>query len=108
MTWLRLSVRPPLDALRRWVSRCVWLAWLLAFGAIEAIGDLRFAPWRTLSETAWDLEARHPNGKRWLEAFILGLAVHIRYRTTLSSSVMWADSNLEDFDEYVRGTGFRP
>lgn len=98
---LRRSTKPPFDFLQRWISRVVWAKWLLGFLFWELSGDLPYTPWRTLSETAWDVEQEYPGTKEELEDFLLGLAVHIRYRTTLESSIEWAKVNAADFDAFV-------
>lgn len=99
---LRLSTLPPFDAAQRWFSRLVWGAWLAAFLVFELTGTLRWTPWRTLSETAWDTEARYPGTQRELQGFLLGLAIHIRYRTTLKSSVALGMALQDDFDRWVK------
>jgi len=98
---LRLSTLPPFDKAQRWVSRIVWARWLLGFLFWELLGTRRFTPWRTLSETAWDIEKEYPGTQRELEAFLLGLVVHIRYRTTLTSAVQWGVLLQSDFDAFV-------
>jgi len=100
---LRLSTLPPFRALQRWTSYLVWGAWLAAFLFWELTGTLRFTPWRTLSETAWDVEARHPETRGLLQGFLLGLVVHIRYRTTLESSFRLGMALQANFDESLKG-----
>jgi hypothetical protein len=79
----------------------VWGKWLVSFFFWETSGLLRWTPWKTLSETAWDMELEHPGSRQYLEDFLLGLAVHIRYRTTLESSIEWAARFRPEFDEFV-------
>lgn len=98
---LRRSTKPPFDFFQRWFSRLVWAKWLLGFLFWELSGDLPYTPWRTLSETAWDVELEYPGTQKELQDFLLGLAVHIRYRTTLESSIEWAKENAADFDRFV-------
>lgn len=102
--FLRRSTKPPFDFFQRWFSRLVWAKWLLGFLFWELSGDLPYTPWRTLSETAWDVEQEYPGMKIELEDFLLGLAVHIRYRTTLESSIAWAKVNAVAFNEFVGGS----
>lgn len=103
LTRLRLSTKPAFDFIQRWASRAVWARWLLGFLFWELVGDLPYTPWRTLSETAWDAEKEYPGSKRYLEDFLLGLAIHIRYRTTLESSIEFAVEIRSEFDEFIRG-----
>lgn len=98
---LRRSTKRAFDRLQRWVSRIVWARWLVGFLFWELTGDLPFTPWRTLSETVWDVEREYPGSKRYLEAFLLGLVIHIRYRDTLESSVEWALELEPNFDRFV-------
>lgn len=105
MLRLRLSTLPPLDAAQRWISRLVWGRWLAGFLFWELTGTRRWTPWRTLSETAWDLEAERPGTRRQLQGFLLGLAIHIRYRTTLKSSVALGQTLQDDFDVWVEQRG---
>ena len=98
---LKASTLPPFCFIQRWASRFIWGAWLANFLFWELTGTLRWTPWRTLSETAWDTEEKIPGTRRYLEAFLVGLAIHIRYRTTLNSSVRWARENEKNFDAFV-------
>ena len=98
------STKPLFDWIQRWVSRIVWGEWFAEFLVREGLGDLPLVPWRTLSETAWDLEREYHGTQADLEDFLIGLAVHIRYRTTLESSIQWAEQNKSRFDELVKGT----
>lgn len=98
---LRRSTKPPFDFLQRWISRLVWSRWLLGFLVWELSGDLPYTPWRTLGETAWDVEQEYPGTQRELEDFLLGLAIHIRFRTTLESSIEWATAHRVEFDQFV-------
>lgn len=98
---LRLSTKRAYDRFRRWVSRIVWARWLLGFLFWELSGDLSFMPWGTLSETAWDVEEEYPGSKQYLEDFLLGLAIHIRYRYTLESSIEFASEIRPEFDEFI-------
>lgn len=95
------SLRPPLTFIRRWVSRVIWTKWLLGFLFWEGTGDWKYTPWATLSETGWDFEKEFPQYKNDLDAFLLGLAIHIRKRDTLESSVEWAYHHLDAFDEFL-------
>lgn len=99
---LRLSALPPFDAAQRLFSRIIWGAWLGAFLFLELLGTLRWTPWRTLSETGWDAEDKHPDTVRALQGFLLGLTVHIRYRTTLESSVELGMALQDDFDAWIK------
>ena len=99
---LRLSTLPPFDAAQRWFSRIVWGRWLAGFLFWELTGTLRYTPWRTLSETGWDLEEHCPGVQRALQGFLLGLVVHIRYHTTLRSSVAFGMRLQDDFDAWVK------
>lgn len=98
---LRLSNLPPLDFAQRWISRVVWGAWFIWFLVVEGLGTLRWTPWRTLSETGWDVENEYPGARRVLQGFLLGLVVHIRYRTTFKSSIAWGMALQNDFDKFV-------
>ena len=55
----------------------------------------------SLSETAWDTEEKYPGSRKKLEIFLIALTVHIRYKTTLESSLEWAIRNEKRFDHYV-------
>jgi hypothetical protein len=70
-------------------SYIVWSFVLFTFLFFELTGLLFFTPWRTLSETGWDVEKKHPGVRRKLCGFLFGLAVHIRYRDTMKSSYEW-------------------
>lgn len=96
---LKRSTLPGFDTVQRIFSYAVWSKWLVGFLFWELTGLLRWTPWKTLSETAWDVEADHPGTKRYLEAFLLGLTIHIRYRTTLESAVAYAHERLQELDE---------
>lgn len=93
------------DLIQRWVSRIIWTRWLLGFLFWELSGDLPYTPWRTLSETAWDVEKEYPGTRADLEDFLLGLTIHIRYRDTLSSSVRFAGSVRNEFNQFVSDHG---
>lgn len=95
------STKRRFNEFQRWISYAVWSRWLLGFLFWEGTGDLPYTPWRTLSETGWDFEEQYPGEKINLDAFLLGLAVHIRDRDTLESSVDWAYRNLDAFDEFI-------
>jgi hypothetical protein len=99
---LRLSSLPPFDWVQRVVSYLVWGLYFVGFLFWELTGLLPFTPWRTLSETAWDLEAKHPDIRRKLSGFLIGLAVHIRYRDDLTSSYAWG---LDAIDMLDKATG---
>lgn len=101
LSLLRRSTKKRFDLAQRWVSRIVWGRWLLGFLFWELTGDLPLTPWRTLSETAWDIEEQYPGTQKELEEFLLGLLVHIRYRDTLSSSLAWARELEPNFDRFV-------
>lgn len=100
---LSLSRLPRFHGTQRWISRVVWGRWLAGFLTWELTGTLRWTPWRTLSETAWDVEEQHPGTVRLLQGFLLGLTIHIRYRTTLKSSVAFGLALQGDFDAWVTG-----
>lgn len=96
------SALPPFkEATQRWISRIVWGRWLAGFLFWELLGTVRFTPWRTLSETAWDAEEHYPGVQRLLQGFLLGLTVHIRYRTTLKSSFIFGMELQNDFDAWI-------
>jgi hypothetical protein len=101
------SPKPLFDAGLRWVSRIVWAKWLLSFLFWESTGDVRWMPWHTFSETIWDEERFHPGTRRYVTAFALALAAHIRYRTTLRSAWDWAVLNVDEFDRWMDGRGGR-
>ena len=105
---LRLSTLPPFRGARRWISRIVWGRWLAGFLFWELTGTLRWTPWRTLSETAWDVEAEYPGARELLQGFLLGLVIHIRYRTTLKSSVEFGMELQNDFDRWVKEHDGKP
>lgn len=84
-----LSTKRPFDEIRRWISRAVWARWLVGFLFWELSGDLGWTPWATLSETAWDVEQEYPGARHALFAFLVGLAVHIRYKIKLEDAVRW-------------------
>ena len=95
------STKPKFNEFQRWISRAVWSRWLLGFLFWEVSGDQKYTPWRTLSETAWDVEEEYPGTQRELEAFLVGLAIHIHYRDTLQSSVSFAYAHLDEFAEFA-------
>lgn len=99
---LLLSKLPRFHGTQRFISRVVWGSWLTDFLVRELTGTLRWTPWRTLSETAWDVEEQHPGTVRLLQGFLLGLTIHIRYRTTLKSSVTFGLDLQADFDAWVK------
>ena len=101
MKKLRISTLPPFDWAQRMCSYVVWGCGLLSFLFWELSGTVKFTPWRTLSETAWDIDQKHPGVKAELETFLLALVVHIRYRTTLRSALVWAAENKADFNAWV-------
>lgn len=86
---LKRSTLPAFDFIQRICSYLVWGLVVLIFLFFELTGLLPFTPWRTLSETGWDLDEHHPGIREKLSAFLFGLAVHIRYRDTLESSYSW-------------------
>ncbi len=102
---LRLSTKRPLHALQRWFSYYIWANVIIIFLFWELTGDLRWTPWKTLSETAWDVEKHYPGTVRYLQAFLLGLVVHIRFQTTLESSVKWGELLETRFNKLVEQTG---
>lgn len=104
-TKLRLSTKPAFDFIQRWFSRLIWGEWFAEFLVREGLGDLPYTPWRTLSETAWDLEKEYPGTQAELEDFLLGLVIHIRYRDTLESSIEFAKSVRGEFDDFVLDHG---
>lgn len=93
-----------ISSIRRWISRLVWSRWLGDFLFWEGTGDLKYTPWVTLSETAWDFEKEYPGTQAELEAFLVGLAIHIHYGYTLQSSVDFAYAHLDEFAEFVDNT----
>jgi hypothetical protein len=100
---LLLSKLPRFRGTQRLISRAVWGRWLSGFLFWELTGTRRLTPWRTLSETAWDIEEQRPGAVRLLQGFLLGLTIHIRYRTTLKSSVEFGLRLQADFDAWVEG-----
>jgi hypothetical protein len=58
-------------------SFVVWGAWVLLFLIFEGLGLLAQVPWRSLSATAWDLEAV----SGWIKVLVLAgfvvLTIHI-------------------------------
>lgn len=63
---------------RRW-SIGVWSSWLGLFLLLELLGwKSRRAPWRTLSETAWDAGDHVPAMKMLLDGGLEVLQSHIR------------------------------
>jgi hypothetical protein len=105
MSKLVLSTKRPFSAIQRWCSYFVWANVLIIFLIWEISGDWRYTPWKTLSETAWDVEKHYPGTVKLLEAFLLGLTVHIRYRTTLESSFVWGKLLEPRFNKLVEATG---
>jgi hypothetical protein len=99
------SPKPLFDGSVRFFSRLVWGRWLLGFGLWESTGDVRWMPWHTFSETVWDEERAHPGTKRYIMAFALALAAHIRYRTTMKSAWDWALTRVDDFDRWLEENG---
>lgn len=59
----------------------MWASVGMVFLAVELTGDMPETPWRTLSETTWDLEKEHPVLAPAVAGAMLGLAVHLRSRT---------------------------
>ena len=98
---LKRSTLPPFCFVQRWASRVIWGLWVANFLFWELTGTLKWTPWRTLSETAWDTDSTEPGVQEALECFLLGLVVHIRYRTTLKSSIQWAAAHEAQFDKFV-------
>jgi hypothetical protein len=76
----------------------MWSLVLLVFLLVELTGLLPFTPWRTLSETGWDVEKKHPGVRRKLCGFLFGLAVHIMYRDTLKSSYEWGLALVDELE----------
>lgn len=64
-------------------SYTVWSLWLLLFLALELPGEFKLVPWVTLSETSWHAETTYRILRTILFGLLLGLAVHIRFRTPL-------------------------
>jgi hypothetical protein len=58
----------------------MWAAAGAVFLAVELTGDMPGTPWRTLSETTWDLEREHPMLAPAVAGALLGLSVHLRSR----------------------------
>lgn len=71
-------------------SEIVWAFWLLLFLAFELTAKdvLGWAPWYSLSRTAWMDEKAYPILKTILLGFLIGLGVHIRYQTGLLKSTL--------------------
>lgn len=68
----------------RWVwSYGVWVAWLVLFLLLELPGEFRWTPWVTLSETSWHAEHTYPAVRILLDAFLVGLTLHIVFEITL-------------------------
>lgn len=95
---LKKSTLPPFHLVQRIVSYVVWALWVVTFLFWELTGLLPFTPWRTLSETAWDVDDQFPGVRDRLSAFLFGLAVHIRYRDTLESSYAWGQALVAELD----------
>lgn len=83
------SNRKPFDSVQRWVSRVVWGRWALGFFFWEGTGDLRWTPWKTLSETIWDVEREYPGTRDAVFGLLLGLAIHLRYKVKLQDALEW-------------------
>lgn len=99
------SPKPLFDKAQRGVSRVVWGKWILSFLFWELTGDLRWCPWKTFSETVWDVEKTHPGTKKKVLAFALALADHMLYRTELRGSWDWAQTNVDDFEAWLQSRG---
>lgn len=112
MRWRRLrgltpSPKPLLSKGQRGVSRVVWGQWLKSFIVRELLGNQRWCPWKTFSETVWDVEKHHPGTKRMVLAFALALADHMLFRTELRASWEWALTRVDDFEDWIRSDGGR-
>lgn len=99
------SPKPLLDKAQRALSRIVWGRWLLGFLFWESTGDLRWCPWKTFSETVWDVEKHYPGTKREVVAFALALADHMEFRTELRGSWEWALANVDEFEAWLQSKG---
>lgn len=74
----------------RWVwSYAVWAAWIILFLLLELPGNFRVVPWVTLSETSWHAEHTYPVVRALLEAFLIGLTIHIVFEITLWKSQLF-------------------
>lgn len=61
-------------------SYLIWGAWGALFLVLELVGLWRLAPWVTLSETSWKLEAEHWLIHALFFGFLLGLLMHIVFK----------------------------
>lgn len=65
-------------------SEIYWGAWIfLLFLVPEVLAGLHVLPIMTLSRTSWDEEGRFPVLRTVLFGFLIGLCIHIAFRTSL-------------------------
>lgn len=65
-------------------SEIYWSIWIfLGFLLPEILAGLHILPMMTLSRTSWDEEARFPIMRVILFGFLIGLCIHIVFRTSL-------------------------
>ena len=79
--------------------------WILMFLFWELTGDLKWTPWKTFSETVWDVEKRHPGTKRRVLAFSLALSEHMLERTELKAAYAWALENVDSYEAWILAQG---
>lgn len=63
-----------------WHSYLVWGIWFLLFVVLELLGRFAHVPWRTLSDTAWSIEAWSWEAKLIIFSGLCILLVHIVFR----------------------------
>ena len=68
-------------------SLIVWGLWLLAFLIIELPAAFGWTPWRTLSETSWNVEQWWEPTRIILEVFLAVLLLHICFKLSAGALI---------------------
>lgn len=89
------SNKKPFNFIQRWISRLIWGRWGLGFLFWESTGDLPYIPWRTLSETVWDVEKEYPGTADDIFGLLLGLSVHLRWKVEIFDALDWGLSRTD-------------
>jgi len=68
-------------------SLIVWGLWLFAFLVIELPAAFHLTPWRTLSETSWNVEQWWEPTRIILEVFLAVLLLHICFKLSAGALI---------------------
>jgi hypothetical protein len=68
-------------------SLIVWGLWLAAFLIIELPAAFGWTPWRTLSETSWNVEQWWEPTRIILEVFLAVLLLHICFKLSAGALI---------------------